>query len=311
MYRDQTVTVVVPAHNEARFIGEVIRTMPPFVDCIVVVDDCSTDATSEVAGAAGDPRVTLRRTPVNSGVGGAMAVGYREAIEQGSSLVVKMDGDGQMRPEYLARLLDPVLDDRCDYAKGNRFLAARALDVMPKHRLIGNIMLTFLTKMATGYWHIFDPQNGYTAIKGSRLRQLDLEQMNRGYFFENEMLSQLYHHGARVQDVEIPAKYADEESGISYSRVLITFPVLFTLKFVRRIYERYILRDFSPVALFLLVGVPLFGWGAAFGIYLWIRSEMTLVPTPIGTIMLSLLPVILGFQLILQAIVLDIHETPR
>lgn len=311
MYKGHHVTTVVPAYNEARHVGQVIQTMPDFVDRIIVVDDRSKDETLAAATSTGDARVIAIQTPENQGVGGAMVTGYRHGIELGTNLLVKMDADAQMLPEYLSHLLDALIDDGYDYAKGNRFLAGAALGQMPKHRLFGNIVLTFLTKLASGYWHIFDPQNGYTAIKASALGVLDLDRLHRRFFFENDMLVHLNLFRLRVKDVAIPARYADETSHLNLMGITLTFPLLLLRRFGRRIYEKYILRDFSPIALFLFLGILLFGWGFGFGLYLWGHSIITGIATPTGTIMLSLLPLILGFQLLLQAIVLDIQETPR
>jgi glycosyltransferase involved in cell wall biosynthesis len=311
MYKDHRITTVVPAYNESRHIAQVIRTMPEFVDAIIVVDDCSQDDSLKSAVETGDPRLTALKTPQNQGVGGAMGLGYRRAMEMGADIVVKMDADGQMDPDYLSHLLDALIDEGYDYSKGNRFLASESLVFMPKHRIFGNVVLTFLTKLASGYWHIFDPQNGYTAIKAEALRVLDLSRIHQRFFFENDMLVHLNFFGRRVKDVAIPARYGEEESHLNVVGISFTFPMLLVQRFFRRIYQKYILRDFSPIALFLFLGSLLFGWGAGFGIYLWIESAITGVATPTGTIMLSLLPLILGFQLLLQAIVLDIQETPK
>ena len=311
MYKERRITTVVPAHNEARHIGGVIQTMPQFVDQIIIVDDGSRDGTADVAEACHDARMIVLRVDRNQGVGGAMVVGYHKALELGSDIVVKMDGDGQMAPEYLTSLLNPLVDKNYDYAKGNRFLAGESLALMPKHRLFGNLVLTFLTKLASGYWHIFDPQNGYTAIKAETLCALDLQAIHKLYFFENSMLIHLNVYGFRVKDVAIPARYGDEESGLSIFKISLTFPLLLLRSFFYRIYQKYVLRDFSPIALFLFFGLALFTWGCGFGIYLWIRTSLTNQATPTGTIMLAVLPLILGFQLLLQAIVMDIQESPR
>ncbi len=311
MYKGRRVAVVVPAHNEEGFVGATVRSIPAFVDHVVVVDDASTDATAQEVHPLCDQRVTLIGNPVNLGVGGATRVGFARALELDAEIVVKMDGDGQMPPEHLAPLLDVLIEDGFDYAKGNRFLRADALAPMPFSRRFGNAVLTFLTKAASGYWHIFDPQNGYLAIKASMLRRLDLEQLDTGYFFENDMLIKLYLLRARVRDVAMPARYGSETSGIRPLVTLAVFPARLARAFLRRIYVRYVLLDFSPVALFLGLGSLLFAWGAGFGAYLWIRSMLTKALTPTGTIMLSLLPLIMGFQLLLQGFVLDIQETPR
>ncbi|MGA9770340.1 MAG: glycosyltransferase family 2 protein [Blastocatellia bacterium] len=311
MYKGQSITTVVPTYNEARHIAQVIRTMPEFVDRIIVVDDCSQDDSFQLAVDTADLRLTVLKTPQNQGVGGAMVLGYSHAIESGSDIIVKMDADGQMDPAYLSHLLDALIDEGYDYSKGNRFLASESLVFMPKHRIFGNVMLTFLTKLASGYWHIFDPQNGYTAIKTDALRVLDLNQLHKRFFFENDMLVHLNFFRRRVKDIAIPARYGNEESHLNLVGISFTFPLLLIRRFFRRIYQKYVLRDFSPIALFLFLGSLLFAWGTGFGIYLWVESAITGAATPTGTIMLSLLPLILGFQLLLQAIVLDIQETPR
>ncbi|MFP5264528.1 MAG: glycosyltransferase family 2 protein [Blastocatellia bacterium] len=311
MYKGHRITTVLPAHNEARHIGGVVRTMPDFVDSIIVVDDCSKDDTFEVASNCGDDRVIAIRTPSNQGVGGAVVLGYRKGLEINSDILVKMDGDGQMDPTYLSSLLDCLIEHNYDYAKGNRFLAGESLAFMPKHRLVGNIILTFMTKLASGYWHVFDPQNGYTAIKSAALLRLNLEAMHRRFFFENDMLIHLNFFDFRVKDVSIPARYGEEVSDLNPFKISVTFPLLLLRRFFYRVYQKYVLRDFSPIALFLFLGLILAGWGALFGIYLWIESQFTHQLTPTGTIMLSLLPLILGFQLLLQAVVLDIQETPK
>ena len=311
MYKEQIIFAVVPAHNESRHIGQVIRTMPDFVDQIIVVDDTSEDDTAAVAEACGDPRVIVLKTEQNQGVGGATLLGYAKAIALNSDIIVKMDGDAQMPPEHLHLLLNAITDEGFDYAKGNRFLVGKSLSVMPKHRLFGSIVLTFMNKLASGYWQVFDPQNGYTVVRTTSLKALDLEAIHKRYFFENDMLCHLNYHAFRVKDVAIPARYGDEESGLNPFKISLTFPFLLLPRFLRRIYHRYILNDFSPIALFLILGVLLFGWGAAFGVAIWIHSIVTGHPTLTGTIMLALLPLILGFQLLLQAIVLDIHQTPK
>ena len=311
MYKEKCITTIVPAHNESRHIGQVISTMPAFVDHIIVVNDCSKDNTSEIARACGDMRVLVLETESNQGVGGATILGYRKAIELDSDVIVKMDGDGQMDPEYLPSLLDAITDHDYDYAKGNRFLTSESLNFMPRHRLIGNIVLTFMTKLASGYWHIFDPQNGYTAIKVEALRALNLHLIHSRFFFENDMLIHLNFLGRRVKDVAIPARYGEEKSDLNPFKIGVTFPILLLRRFFYRVYQKYVLRDFSPIALFLFLGLALFMWGTLFGIFLGIRTTMTGVATPTGTIMIALLPMILGFQLLLQAIVLDIQETPK
>lgn len=311
VYKNRRIAVVIPAYNEARHVAAVISGVPEYVDRIFVIDDCSTDDTLAIVEAAANSRVSSFRTPVNLGVGGATKLGYAKSLEFGCDIAVKMDGDGQMPPEYLHSLLDAIIDRGYDYAKGNRFLAGESLSAMPRHRLFGNIVLTFLNKLTSGYWHIFDPQNGYTAVSADLLRRLDPGALHQRYFFENDMLIALNFHNARVADVAIPARYGDERSHLSSFRAGITFPLLFLPRFWRRIYQKYVLRDFSPIALFLFLGLVLIAWGVGFGAYHWIVSILSNHPATTGTVMLAVLPLILGFQLILQALVLDIQESRR
>jgi len=310
VYKGKTVAVVVPAYNEETHIKSVLDEIPDFPDIVIVVNDGSTDHTLQQLQDVQDARLVIIENSFNMGVGASMIRGYEKCIALGVDIAVKVDADGQMPLQYLPTLLDPLVEGY-DYAKGNRFLDRRDLRQMPKSRLLGNMVLTFLTKLASGCWHVFDPQNGYTAINAQALKLIDLNRIHRHYFFENDMLVELNIHGCRVKDVPIPAVYGYEESGIRVATILSTFPWLFLRRFVRRICQKYVLRDFSPIALFLVLGALLLTWGIGFGVYLWVRSTLTLVRTSTGTVMLAVLPLILGFQLVLQAIVLDIQETPK
>ena len=310
MYRETRVHIVIPAYNVADRIGGVLKAVPDFVDAVTVVDDASHDDTGDAALGTADPRVRVLRHPVNRGVGAAMVTGFGDALAKGEGIVVKMDGDGQMDPGLLPRLLDPIVDGRCGYAKGNRFLFTRELSAMPRHRLIGNFMLTFLTKLASGYWHVFDPQNGYVAIATPVLRLLDLERMARRWFFENDMLINLNVFNVPVADVPIPARYGDERSSMNIGRVLVSFPFHLLRGYWWRFYRKYVLRDFSPVALFMLAGLPLLLFGVLLGGYTWFQSWRLNRFASTGTVMLSVLPFIVGFQLVLQALVLEIRDSP-
>ncbi len=311
MYKNRRIAVVVPAYNEARLLGGVLRSLPDFVDHIIAVDDCSADQTPAVIRACEDARVVGLSTPANQGVGGATLTGYARALELDADVIVKMDGDGQMAPEYLAPLLDAVVEQGYDYAKGNRFMAGASLKGMPRHRVFGNVVLTFLNKLASGYWHVFDPQNGYTAITADALKRLDFDSIHRRYFFENDMLIGLNLLNARVRDVAIPARYGTEESKLNPLGAGLKFPMLFAPRLWRRVYRKYVLHDFSPIALFLFAGLLLMAWGVLFGAFEWAKSIWTGHPATTGTVMVAVLPLILGFQLLLQAVVLDIQETPK
>jgi glycosyltransferase involved in cell wall biosynthesis len=311
MYKDNRIAVVVPAYNVENQIGEVLRTVKSFVDHIIVVDDASTDQTYFRAKDSEDKRVIVLRHSDNQGVGGAMVTGFRMAMKLDANVVIKIDGDGQMDVLHLKRLIEPLISDGYSYAKGNRFLHSYDLEKMPKVRLLGNFSMTFLTKLASGYWHIFDPQNGFIAIRVDALEDLDFNRIAKRYFFENDMLVNLNVHNHRVKDVAMPAIYGNESSSMRIHRVLFSFPFYLFRRFWYRIYQKYVLRDFSPIALFLFLGLPLVLWGAGFGAYIWWRGLTAGEPATAGTVMLGVLPFLVGFELLLQAMILDIHETPR
>lgn len=219
MYRGRKIAVVIPAYNVAKYLELVIKGIPEFVDDIIVVDDASTDETARVLQTTQDPRVTPIHHSVNLGVGGATVTGFKTALARGAQLVVKIDGDGQMDPHYLPSLMDPIISDNYGYTKGNRFLDGEQLRSMPKVRMVGSFLLTFLTKLASGYWHVFDPVNGYLAMDASVLRKLPLDRLARRYFFETDMLIQMNVFRVRVKDVAIPPRYNNEHSSMRLSRV--------------------------------------------------------------------------------------------
>lgn len=312
MYQGQRIGVVIPCYRVATSIAGVIATIPDYVDTIIAVNDASPDRTLAELEALDCPRLVVLRHEENRGVGGALATGYAEALTRELDIVVKVDGDGQMAPERMIELVAPVAEGLCDYAKGNRFLHSRELRQMPLLRKLGSVALTFLTKFSSGYWHVFDPQNGYLAISREFLQQLDLERLRgRRYFFENEMLIQLNVLGARVLDRAMPARYADEASSLRISRVLLSFPYLLSRGFMYRMLNRYVLRDFSIIIPFYLLGSGLFLFGLISGAEAWITALRTLLPTPTGTIMLAVLPLILGLQFLLQGLLIDILNSPR
>ncbi len=258
MYRRASVVAVVPAHNEATQIGRVIETMPDFVDRIVVVDDASHDDTASVvrrhADQEGD-RLLLLQHEVNQGVGAAIATGYKWACQQDFDVAVVMAGDGQMDPENLPALLDPIIDGEADYTKGNRLLHGEVFQLMPKVRFFGSAVLSLLTKIASGYWHIADPQNGYTAINKAALRAIDWDTMYKRYGQPNDLLVKLNVHHFRVADVYMKPVYnVGERSGISIPKVTLTIGWLLVRLFFWRLKEKYVLRDFHPLIFFYLLG---------------------------------------------------------
>lgn len=305
------VFAVLPAYNESRHIAAVIARVPAYVERIVVVDDASSDETAAVVAGLSDPRIDLLREERNQGVGGAMVDGYARALELGCDIAVKIDADGQMDPGFIERLIAPLLAGEADYTKGFRFHDPETLRKMPKLRLVGNVGLSFLTKLASGYWNIFDPTNGFTAIHRAALERLDLKRIERDFFFETDMLASLYRAGAVVRDVYIPTHYGEEESHMSAVRTLLTFPWRLSRCFLRRVTWRYFVADFSAVSLLLTIGGPMFLWGVGFGLAVWIRNAPAGILTPTGTVMLSAVPLILGFQMLLQALVIDVANVPQ
>ncbi len=310
MYKGLRVAIVVPAHNESSLIEKVITTLPDWVDDIVVVDDCSDDGTADVARAVGDPRTTVLRNERNLGVGGAVLNGHRRVMELGADVSVVMAGDAQMDPDYLGALLDPIADEGYGFAKANRFFSMTSFSGMPRHRIIGNLLLSFATKVSSGYWHIFDPQNGYTAIRTDVLRRLPLDRIALGYQFENDLLIHLNILSVRIKDVSIPAIYGSEVSGIKLSRVAPSLSYLLVRGFWKRIFWKYVLWSFSPVALLLFSGLFLLAFGLAVGIWAAVYAIGTASPSA-GTVLLAVAPTLLGIQLMLAALVLDIIESPR
>lgn len=300
------VAVVLPCYRVERHVADVIQGIPDFVSLIVAVDDACPNGSGDVAEELGDPRVVVVRHAANQGVGGAMKTGYWEGLNRGAEIIVKMDGDGQMDPAYLPDLIAPLLTGEADYTKGNRWTHSADLASMPWIRRMGNLGLSFLTKLASGHWKIFDPCNGYTAIHARALSQLDLNRVARDYFFETSMLVELGIIGAAVRDVSMPAIYGDEKSSLRIGRILRTFPRRLAASCVRRIWSRHFVREFGPVGLFLTSGSLLAGWGTLFGAWAWIDSLISGVPATSGTVMLSALPFLMGFQLLLQALVMDI-----
>lgn len=307
------VAAVIPAYRVENHIETVLKGMPSFLKYIIVIDDASPDSSARLVSLVSeeDERVILLRHPENQGVGGAMVSGFRKALELGAQIIVKVDGDGQMDPAYLPALVTPLVLGKADYVKGNRFRNFEALREMPFIRRVGNLGLSFLTKAATGYWGIFDPTNGFFAIRAEILAQLPLERIDVRYFFETSMLAQLYLLGAYVMDVPIPARYRNERSHLSVQRSLFEFPIKLMLTFSRRILLKYYIHDFSMMSLYLLTGVPLLLFGAIFGAIKWIEYASRNIPAPTGTVMLPTLCVILGIQILLSAIEIDMNSSPR
>jgi glycosyltransferase involved in cell wall biosynthesis len=248
MYRGLRIAVVIPAFNEEIAIARAIRSVPGFVDDVIVVDDASHDATSLQAARAADARVVVVRHEANRGVGGAIVTGYRRALALGADVAAVMAGDGQMDPADLPALLAPIAEGRADYVKGNRFRHPDIWEAMPATRLVGNIVLSLLSKPISGYWRLFDSQCGYTAITRHALLALDLDRVFERYGYPNDVLARLHAAGARALDVPVRPIYgAAWKSGIRLSTVF--YPILFVLA---RAWARRLVAEWSGSATPLL-----------------------------------------------------------
>ena len=271
MYRGKTIAAIIPAYNEEMLIGKVIETMPAFVDAIVVVDDASRDRTEEILKAyqKNEARLIYIRHDKNEGVGGAIATGYQWARDHETDISVVMAGDAQMDPQDLPKLLDPVVEDEADYTKGNRLFTGKAWEIIPKTRYLGNAALSFLTKIASGYWHVADSQSGYGAVSLEVLKTIDLASIYKRYGMPNDFLVKLNVYNFRVKDVSVNPVYGiGERSGIKLYKIVFTLSLLLLKLFLWRLKEKYIIRDFHPLVLFYLLGFVLTPIGVGFGLYL-------------------------------------------
>jgi dolichol-phosphate mannosyltransferase len=311
--RKYEIAVLIPSYRVEETIGAVLAGLPRFVKHVIVVDDASPDRTSAIVEkfAAKDPRILLLQHGRNQGVGGAMRTGFLKALELGVQIVVKVDGDDQMDLTYLPDMLVPLIEGRADYTKGNRFHDFHALQQMPFIRRAGNMALGFLTKAATGYWNLFDPTNGFVAIRADVLVQLPMQRIDRTFFFETSMLANLYMIGAVVRDVPMPARYRGESSNLSVRRTLFEFPFKLIQTFFRRLAVKYMIYDFSMASVYILTGLPLLLFGLIFGSIKWVDYAVRDVPAPTGTVMLPTLSVLLGIQFLIAAIEIDLRSTPK
>ncbi|MEP6657606.1 MAG: glycosyltransferase family 2 protein [Betaproteobacteria bacterium] len=307
-----SIAVVIPCYRVKEQVLAVIADIGAEVQRIYVVDDACPQATGRfVREQCRDARLTVIIHDRNRGVGAAVVSGYRAALADGADVIVKIDGDGQMDPACLPQIAGPVAAGVADYAKGNRFYDFELLDEMPRLRLVGNAIVSLVSKIASGYWDVMDPTNGYTAVHRAALQRLPLDKLDSRYFFESDMLFRLYTIRAVVQDVPLPSRYRGEPSSLSLPRAALAFPVKYARATVKRIFYAYFLRDFNAGTLLLVLGGVLAGAGAAFGAWEWHRSIVSGVPTTSGTVMLAALPVLAGLQLLLSALQFDIQNVPR
>jgi glycosyltransferase involved in cell wall biosynthesis len=282
------------------------------VERVYCVEDACPDACGKyIEESCQDPRVSVLRHDRNRGVGGATLTGFKQALEDGAEIVVKIDGDGQMDPALVPRLVAPIIAGRADFTKGNRFINLESVHSMPAVRLLGNAGLSFISKLSSGYWNIFDPTNGFLAVHATVLRELPLHKVHERYFFESDLIFRLNTVGAVVEDVPMSASYGEETSHLRVSRVLLPFLLLHFRNAAKRIVYNHYLRNFSVASVELLAGSAALLFGLIFGTARWWGSIQSAVPVTAGTVMLAALPTLLGVQLLLSFLNYDIGCVPR
>lgn len=305
------IAAVIPCYRETERILGVLAGIGDEVERIYVIDDACPDGTGDlVEESCSDPRVTVLKLPENKGVGGATLAGYRRAIDDKMDVIVKLDGDGQMDPKELHKLVRPIVNGQADYTKGNRFRSVESVSAMPRVRLFGNLFLSFATKMSSGYWNIFDPTNGYTAIDRRVAELLPVAKIDNGFFFESDMLFRLNTLRAVVADIPIPAIYGDERSSLVIWKILMPFLGKNIANTFRRLVYSYFLRDFTIASVELIAGLILIGFALIFGGVHWYDSITTNVPASTGTIILPALTFLVGIQLFLGFMNFDTRNIP-
>lgn len=306
------IAVVIPAYKVSNHILGVLSQIGPEVSKIYVIDDSCPDGSGTiVTQSCMDDRVTVILNGANQGVGGATMVGYQAAIVDGMDIIVKIDGDGQMNPALIPQFVKPIKEGYADYTKGNRFFNLEDVLTMPKIRIFGNAILSFATKISSGYWNLFDPTNGYTAIHRDVAAYLPFQKISQRYFFETDMLFRLNTLRAVVVEVPMVAYYGSENSSLRISKILFEFIYKHSRNFLKRLIYNYYLRNMSLASIELPIGALMMLFGIIFGAYNWLLSMKTGIFTPPGTVMLSALPLLVGIQLVLAFLSYDISSVPR
>lgn len=312
MDTDKKIAVVIPAYRVSEEIVGVVASIPAYIANIIVVDDkCPDDSGKKLASLIDDHRLKIVYHSVNQGVGGAMKTGFKEAIKLNADIVVKVDGDGQMNPEFIEELIAPIISEEADFTKGNRFFSVQFVKQMPLLRLLGNSCLSLVNKFVTGYWSIMDPTNGFIAITVHELKELDFDKLENRYFFESDLLFRLSIARATVVDMPMAAKYGTENSSLKIGKVIFTFIPKYINRFFKRLMYLYFVRDFNAGSIQLFFGTLLLLFGIIFGSYHWTNSIEMHLPATAGTIMVAALPIILGCQLLLGFLLFDVNNQPK
>jgi dolichol-phosphate mannosyltransferase len=308
----KSIAVVIPCYRVTAHVMNVIDRIGPEVSMIYAVDDaCPDQSGKHILDNSKDPRVKVLFHERNKGVGGAVMTGYRAAMAADADVIVKVDGDGQMDPALIPVIARPVIDGRADYAKGNRFHSIWNVRQMPRIRLFGNAALSFITKLSSGYWSIFDPTNGFTAIHVEALKRIEFSNISERYFFESDMLINLGNARAVVLDVPMSAQYGTEQSNLKIGQVIGQFFSKNVKELGKRILYTYFMRDFSLASAQLLMGSIFLAFGSMFGAWGWYHSISTGATASTGTVMIAVLPIILGFQLLLSFLGFDMTNEPK
>lgn len=312
MKNEYNIAVVIPCYKVTAHILGVLNSIGAECNYIYVVDDkCPENSGQFVATHCSDDRVKVLYHTENQGVGGAVMTGYQAAIDDGVDVIVKIDGDGQMDPSLIMDFIAPILSGEADYTKGNRFYNLEEISAMPKMRIFGNAVLSLMCKFSSGYWDVFDPTNGYTAIHASVARMLPFQKISRRYFFETDMLFRLNTLRAVVLDIPMSAKYGDEVSGLKISKIVGEFLFKHIRNAIKRVFYNYYLRDLTIASIELPLGILLMLFGLGFGFSNWYVSLSNNQAAPSGTVMLAALPILIGIQFILAFISYDIASIPR
>lgn len=305
---------VIPAYRAAETVVDVVRAVLPYVDTVIVVEDCCPQECGLIVTSAFAhlPHVEVLRHQANRGVGGAMKTGIRRALQLGADIVVKIDADGQMDPQHIPEMVRILRDHpRIALVKGNRFFDSSVTGVMPGARLLGNSALTLLVRMASGYWNGIDPTNGYLAVRAERLQRMRLDRLADRYFFEISLLCRFGMRRTDVAELDMAARYNGERSSLSLGRIVASFPLQLSAVFLRRIFWQYIVADMNVGSLFLVVGTLLLAVAAALGSTWWFESMQSGIPRTPGTVGIVFVPLFMGFQLLLNAILYDVQSAPR
>lgn len=307
------IAVVIPCYKVKATIESVINKVPQYIALIYCIDDKCPERSGDFIEEKyrNEERVKVLRHTQNKGVGGAVMSGYKKALEDKANIVIKIDGDGQMYPELIPSFIMPILNGECDYTKGTRFYHLEDLKPMPIIRKIGNGILSFFSKFSTGYWNITDPTNGYTAIETTVLKHLPLQKISERFFFETDMLFRLNVIRSVVVDIPIKSVYKGEKSNLKVHKVVLPFLIGHFKNFYKRIIYNFFIRDFNVATLNLIMGTLLFVSGGIFGIIKFYESIMHKVIATPGTVMLSALPILIGWQMLIVALQFDMQNVPQ